>query len=151
MASDSSNCKLVLPFNNQPLIWVRLENLHNPEVRPSTLLALIDTGASHSIVPLRYCKKLGHQFESGTNPSATTGVGTGCIRTFAHATKITILSKTWFERAKLEDNPAFPPFELQIDFIEQNLPFALFGQDDFLKLFAYSQNGKKNRFMLKPI
>jgi hypothetical protein len=111
----------------------------------------VDTGASHSIIPLQHCIDLGYQFESGTNPASASGVGTGKIRTFAHAMRITILSKAWFERAKLGNKTAFSPFELQIDFIEQNLPFALFGQNDFLKLFAYSQNGKRNRFALKAV
>jgi len=139
---------LKFPFEIRPLIWIRLENLHAPEVPSVLMRALIDTGAARSVIPVDACRTLGHDFELGLNPSAASGIGTGRIRTFTHATKLSVLSANWKETPDPEAI-LFPSFEFQMEFVEQNLPFALLGQRDFLKHFCYTQDGGQGWFSLK--
>ena len=139
---------LKFSFDIRPLIWIRLENLHAPEIPPILMRALIGTGAARSVIPVDVCRTLGHDFESGSNPSAASGIGTGSIRTFTHATKLSILSTNWKETPRPEA-ALFSSFEFQMEFVEQNLPFALLDQRDFLKYFQYTQDGGQCWFSLK--
>ena len=140
---------LKFPFEIRPLVWVRLENLHTPEIPSVLMRALIDTGAARSVIPIDACSALGHDFELGLNPSVAVGIGAGRMRTFTHATKLSILSAKWNETPD-PDAVLFPSFEFQMEFVEQNLPFALLGQRDFLTHFQYTQDGSQGWFSLKP-
>jgi hypothetical protein len=130
----------------RPIVWILLENPQAIRTHPLRLKALVDSGASRTLIPYTYCSRLGHVFEKGHFAGDTSGVGGGVVRTFSHATRITLLD---FQNAA--DIAAFPPFELQASYIEQDLPFVLFGQRDFLKLFRYTQHGKQEWFSLEPI
>jgi len=46
---------------------------------------------------------------------------------------------------------AFGPIHLQIDFMDQELPYILIGQTDFLELFKYQQIRSKGTFELSQI
>ena len=136
---------VVFPLRDSPFVRVKLENPH-ASVQPIEILALVDTGAYASAIPASFCPFLGHSFEKGLSESLTTGIGAGSIRTFAHSTKLTLLSS-------MEDGalPAFEPIEFPCGFIEQSLSFMLLGQRDFLRMFQYAQNGKEGWFSLERI
>ena len=138
--------KAVYRFDNQPIVRVRLENPRDASVAPVEVRALIDTGAYASAIPASLCQLLGHSFEDGLSGSLASGIGAGTVRTFTHSTKLTVL----FPKESGTDQ-TFEPIELSCDFIEQFLPFVLLGQQDFLRLFRYAQNGRAGWFSLEQI
>jgi hypothetical protein len=138
-------------FDRRPLIEVVLENLHDKTVAPIQFTALIDTGAAKTVIPYSVCKVLGHIFEKGTTSSNVSGVGAGTVRTFLHATRLTVLNPVSNDRIVKADNRAFDPIEISLEFIEQKLPFILLGQRDFLRMFKYCQDGNAGWFSLEKI
>ena len=135
----------------RPLAWLYLENLHDPGGAGFRHPALVDTGADRSVVPRDLCKHLGHVFEAGTSPSTTGGVGAGRPKTFRHATRITVLSPSNGSWMPGVDNAVFFPLEFPLSFIDQDLPFILLGQADFLNLFEYAQNRPEGWFSLRRL
>ena len=134
--------------DQRPTVWVKLENPHDPSVAPVEIQALIDTGACASAIPVRLCRFLGHTFEKGTSESRAAGIGTGSVRTFVHSTKLTVLFPT---EPEVEVLQTFEPIEFPCRFIEQNIPFVLLGQRDFLRMFRYAQDGHAGWFSLEQI
>lgn len=135
----------------RPIVWLFIENPHderNPGIR---FPALIDTGADRSVVPRRLCRILGHAFEAGFSPSHAGGIGKGRIRTFAHSARITVLATSDTGRAPRYEDFVFPPIEMRLSFVEQELPFALLGQADFLQLFDFRQIRAEWKFTLRKI
>ena len=116
----------------RPIIWVKLENPHDPSASPIEVPALIDTGADASAVPAHFCRFLGHSFENGISESSVSGIGSGKVRTFVHSTKLTVLFP---KEADIDIPQTFETIEFPCDFIEQNIPFVLLGQKDFLRMF----------------
>jgi hypothetical protein len=129
----------------RPLVWVLLNNLHNPLLQAVQYRALIDTGATQTLIPYTLCQRLGHDFEKGTVGTSASGVGGGAVQTSLHATRLAILSASGGDVVDADDI-AFAPFDLDAAFVEQQFPFILFGQRDFLKLFRYTQHGKQECF-----
>ena len=132
-------------FSRSPIVWVKLENLHAPSVLPIEIPALIDTGADGSAIPASLCPYLGHSFEKGQSESAVSGVGQGTVRTFTHSTRMTVYSESG------DTSEAFEPIDFLCDFIEQDMPFVLLGQRDFLRMFRYAQDGRAGWFSLEQI
>ncbi|MDR1963264.1 MAG: retroviral-like aspartic protease family protein [Planctomycetaceae bacterium] len=138
---------VIYPFSEErPIVWILLENPQSAGIHPLRLKALVDSGASRTLIPYTYCTRLGYDFEKGQYAGNASGVGGGVVRTFSHTTRITLL-----DAQNTADIVAFPSFELQASYIEQNLPFILFGQRDFLKRFRYTQHGQNEWFSLEPI
>ncbi len=132
----------------KPIVWVLLTNAHKPS-RSLICPALTDTGADCTTVPHTLCRLLGHVFAKGTQPSLAYGVGKKPVRAFSHSSILTVLQPS----PTLTPNPskkAFGPLSLTIEFIEQDLPFLLLGQEDFLEHFAYHQVRALRRFSLRP-
>ena len=140
--------KAVYQFDKRPMVWVRLENLHDSSAASVDVPALIDTGADFSGIPARFCPLLGHSFENGLSESTVSGVGKGKIRSFVHSTKLTVL----FPLKSVGEIPqTFDPIEFPCNFIEQNMSFVLLGQRDFLRMFRYAQDGRAGWFSLEQI
>jgi len=135
----------------RPLVWLFLENLHDPDGEGFRYPALVDTGADCSAVPFSLCKHLGHVLEAGTSPSTIGGVGAGRVRTFKHATRITVLSPSAGKWMPAVDDVVFSPIEFQLSFSEQELSCILLGQSDFLNLFEYAQNRSEGWFSLRQL
>lgn len=135
----------------RPIVWLFLENPHNPDNKGFRCPALIDTGADRSVVPHALCGELGHVFESGHSPSSTRGIGQGKIRTFSHDTKLTVLTTPNNGKAPNAGAAALQPVELRLGFIEQELPFVLLGQSDFLLFFEYRQIRRDWSFALRRL
>ena len=133
----------------RPLLWLLVENPHNPAINGIRCPALIDTGADRSLIPYTFCRQLGHVFENGVASKNASGIGQGSCRTFAHQVKITVLSTPANHKAADASNAVFPPLEMQIDFIEQKLPFLLLGQSNFQHLFHYRQTRANWTFSLR--
>jgi hypothetical protein len=108
----------------RPLVLVRLTNAHAPE-RDFVFPALIDTGADRNTAPLDLCRLLGHDFEKGESMPGSMGVGAGVVRAFAHDTVKTVHGQG--EDGAIQARPAFGPFRMPMEFIEQDLPFILLG------------------------
>jgi len=138
----------VYRFDNQPIVWVRLENPLDASVLPVEVRALVDTGAYASAVPAYLCQSLGHSFEEGMSESLVAGVGAGTVRTFTHSTKLTVLFP---KEQNAESLQTFEPIEFPCVFIDQPLQFVLLGQQDFLRLFRYAQDGRAGWFSLEQI
>jgi hypothetical protein len=117
-------------------------------VLPIEVLALVDTGAYASAVPAQLCPFLGHSFENGMSESSASGIGNGAVRTFVHSTKLTV---SFPDVPDSEVPQTFGTIEFPCAFIEQNLPFVLLGQQDFLRLFRYTQDGHAGWFSLEQI
>ncbi|MDR3197116.1 MAG: retroviral-like aspartic protease family protein [Planctomycetaceae bacterium] len=137
-------------FQYRPVIHVLLENLHDRSVLPLRFAALIDTGATISVVPSSACKILKHTFEQGISSSAVFGVG-GSRRIFVHATRLTVLEPVINEVIVPPPKPIFEAIDFQLAFVEQHLPFVLLGQKDFLQHFKYVQNAQAGWFSLERI
>ena len=135
----------------RPLIWLSLENLHDPDGEVTIYPALLDTGADSSAVPKSLCRNLKHVFEAGTSPSTTGGVGECRVRTFCHTNRVTILESIEGDWKPGVGNKVFSPIEFSLNFIDQNLPFILLGQADFLNLFEYTQNRSEGWFSLRRL
>ena len=133
-------------YGPRPVVWVLLENPHNPSIRPIQYMALIDTGAHASAIPAFLCRALGHSFEDGIAESSASGIGDGAKRTFAHSTKMTVLFSTEPGDAVPQ---TFESIEFPCEFIDQFLPCILLGQQDFLRLFRYTQDGRDGWFSLE--
>jgi hypothetical protein len=140
--------KAVYQFDKRPIVWVKLENPHDPSALPIEVPALIDTGADTSAVPAQLCPLLGHSFENGISESFASGIGKGKIRTFVHSTKLTVLFP---KEAEGDVSQTFETIEFPCDFIEQTMPFVLLGQRDFLRMFRYAQDGHAGWFSLEQI
>jgi hypothetical protein len=138
--------KAVYRFDDQPIVWVRLENPHDASILPFDMRALVDTGAQVSAVPAYLCQTLGHSFEDGISESSASGVGAEAMRTFMHSTKLTVLFP---EESNTESRQTFEPIEFPCVFIDQPLPFVLLGQRDFLRMFLYVQDGHDGWFSLE--
>lgn len=142
--------KAVYQFVNatRPIVQILLENPHDSSVKPIQYPALIDTGAYTSVVPAFLCRALGHTFEDGLFESTASGIGEGARRTFTHSTKMTVLFPM-----ESDDNSSqtFESSEFPCEFIEQFLPCILLGQQDFLRLFRYAQDGRAGWFSLEQI
>ena len=143
-----SGKKAVYPFDYHPIVWVKLENPHDPSALPIEMPALIDTGAYASAVPAHLCPLLGHSFENGISESSVSGIGEGTIRSFTHSTKLTALFP---EESDDEMPQTFEPIEFSCNFIEQSMPFILLGQRDFLRMFRYAQDGHAGWFSIEQI
>ena len=146
--SLSSEKKAVYRFDNQPIVRVRLENPHGDSIASVEMRALIDTGAYASAVPASLCRLLGHSFEDGLSESLASGVGAGTVRSIKHSTKLTVLFPN---ASNAEPSQTFEPIEFPCNFIDQSLPFVLLGQQDFLRLFRYAQDGRAGWFSLEQI
>jgi hypothetical protein len=133
------------------MVEILLENPHDHSKPPYRISAIIDTGATSTIIPYTLCEILGHSFEKGIASYTATGIGTGGIRTFVHATKLTLLEPPLETEEFSLARPAFEPIEFHLEFIEQNLPCVLLGQSDFLRLFRYTQDGDAGWFSLERI
>ncbi|MDR1267950.1 MAG: hypothetical protein LBK82_00350 [Planctomycetaceae bacterium] len=139
------------PFDYDPVIEILLENLHDPSKAPYRISALIDTGATSTVIPYTVCEILGHSFEKGIASYTASGIGTSGIRTFVHATRLTLLEPPQETEFFSFTKPVFEPIEFYLEFIEQDLPCVLLGQSDFLRLFRYTQDGKAGWFSLERI
>ncbi len=135
----------------RPVLWLALDNLHGALDEDILFPALVDTGASASVAPRALCEKLGHVFEAGTSPSSASGIGAGPLRTFKHATKLTVLATPKKGGKPDRNDTVFFPLELPLSCIEQDLPFVLLGQSDFLNLFEYAQNRPEGWFSLRRL
>ncbi len=135
----------------RPIVWLFIENPHDGKNPGFRFPALIDTGADRSVVPHRLCRILGHAFEAGFSPSHAGGIGKGRVRTFAHSARITVLATPDTEKAPRYDALAFLPIEMRLGFVEQDLPFALLGQADFLQFFDFRQIRAEWKFTLRKI
>ncbi len=156
--SFSTNKRVIFPFlslskasTKRPLVWLFLENPHNPENKGLRFPALIDTGADRSVVPHYMCKELGHDFDAGYSPSTIGGIGNGRFKTVTHSVRLTILETPPNGRLPKVDDAVFFPIDMQMGFVEQKLPFILLGQSDFLHLFRYCQNRSKGEFSLRRL
>jgi len=143
-----SEKKAVYRFDDQPIIWVKLANPHDDSIAPVEVRALIDTGAYASAVSAYLCQLLGHSFENGLSESLASGVGAGTVRSIKHSTKLTVLFPN---ASNAEPSQTFEPIEFPCNFIDQSLPFVLLGQQDFLRLFRYAQDGRAGWFSLEQI
>ena len=135
----------------RPLIWLFIENPHDESNRGFRCPALIDTGADRSVAPIKLCPVLGHAFEQGLSESQAGGIGKGRIRSFLHSARITVLATPKNERAPKHDAAVFSPIDMELGFVEQDLPFVLLGQADFLQLFEYRQIRPQWTFSLRKI
>ena len=132
----------------RPIVRIRLENLHDSAAESVLFPAVVDTGASLTVVPAYLCRYLGHSFEDGLSVPSISGIGDGTVRAFAHSTRLTAL----FPDELNADSPqAFDPFEFSCAFIDQFLPAVLLGQQDFLRMFRYTQDGRAGWFSLEQI
>ncbi len=144
-----SSEKYVYRFDHRPIVDILLENLHDSSIPPVQVPALIDTGAAQTVVPNFLCRVLGHAFEEGTSSSTASGIGQGSIRTFVHATRLTVLQPSKDSGMSDPRLPAFEPIDFQCEFIDQFIPFVLLGQKDFLQIFRFSQEGLNGWFSLE--
>lgn len=135
----------------RPIVWLFIENPHSPENRGFRYPALVDTGADRSVVPHTLCRELGHAFDAGLSPSDAGGIGKGRMRIFSHSARITVLATPNAGKIPNADDWIFFPIEMKLAFVEQELPFALLGQADFLQLFEYSQARRDWLFSLRRL
>ncbi len=135
----------------RPIVWLLIENPHDAEKPGFRFPALIDTGADRSVVPHKLCNILGHTFDAGHSPGQAGGIGNGRIRTFAHSARITILGTPSTNKGPQPDDAVFFPLEMHLGFVEQDLPFALLGQSDFLRFFEFRQVRAEWKFSLRKI
>lgn len=135
----------------RPIVWLFIENPHDEKNPGFRFPALIDTGADRSVVPHRLCRVLGHKFDAGFSPSHAGGIGKGRIRTFTHSARVTVLATPDTGRAPKHDDIVFFPIEMRLGFVEQDLPFALLGQSDFLQFFEFRQIRPDWKFYLRKI
>ena len=133
-------------LHGRPIVKIKIENPHNTLVSPFETLALVDTGADVSAISVELCQTLGHSFENGTSVASAFGIGSGNARTFAHSIKLTVLLP-WDD----ESCQTFEPVKFQCDFVDQHMTFVLLGQQDFLRLFQYTQNGCAGWFSLEQL
>lgn len=134
---------------SRPLVWARIVNAHDPK-RIQFVPALIDTGADRSAAPVGLCAELGHAFESGNQRPDASGVGNGAVRSFAHGCLLSILNVSGDGLPDPQDT-LFGPFQMSLEFIDQDLPFILLGQSDFLEHFGYRQTRADGWFSLRTI
>lgn len=135
----------------RPLVWLFIENPHDENNRGFRFPALIDTGADRSVAPVKLCGILGHTFDKGFSQSHAGGIGNGRICSYQHSARITVLATPKNELAPRLDEAVFPPFAMDLGFIEQDIPFVLLGQSDFLQLFEYRQIRSEWRFYLRKV
>jgi hypothetical protein len=135
----------------RPLVWLSVENGHDPGAETVRWPALLDTGADSTMAPRSLCPGAGHVFEAGTSPSFASGVGAGKPRTFQHAMRINVLAPTRRGVIPPAGDTVFSPSDLSVTCIDQHLPFILLGQADFLKLFEYTQNRSEWWFSLRQL
>ncbi len=135
----------------RPIIWLLIENPHDDGKPAFRFPALIDTGADRSVVPHKLCGILGHTFDAGHSPGQAGGIGNGRIRTFLHSARVTILATPSTNKGPRPDTAVFPPLEMRLGFVEQDLPFALLGQSDFLRFFEFRQIRAEWKFSLRKM
>lgn len=143
--------RLVGSTVKRPIVWLLIENPHDDTKPPFRFPALIDTGADRSVVPHKLCKVLGHTFDAGHSPGQAGGIGKGRIRTFSHSARLTIFATPPTSKGPQPEDMVFFPLEMRLGFVEQDLPFALLGQSDFLRFFEYSQMRAEWKFTLRRI
>ena len=132
----------------RPIVWILLENPHDASIEPIQVRALVDMGADASLIPSYLCQALGHSFEEGLSESSASGISGEALRTFAHSTKLTVLFPT---ESDADTPQTFDPIEFPCEFADQSLPFVLLGQQDFLRMFRYTQDGRAGWFSLEQV